>query len=52
MKTFYGLGMDYAWGHNSMEVFEAEVRRAGKAFSGAAFSPTGTTIRKLSGKRK
>lgn len=22
MKTFYGIGMDYAWGHNSMEVFE------------------------------
>ena len=42
MKTFYGLGMDYAWGHNSMEVFEAEVRRAGKVFSGAVFSPTGT----------
>lgn len=42
MKTFYGLGMDYAWGHNSMEVFEAEAKRAGKVFSGAVFSPTGT----------
>jgi branched-chain amino acid transport system substrate-binding protein len=42
LKTFYGLGMDYAWGHNSMDVFEAEVKRAGKTFVGAVFSPTGT----------
>jgi branched-chain amino acid transport system substrate-binding protein len=42
LKTFYGLGMDYAWGHNSMEVFESECKRAGKAFTGAVFSPTGT----------
>jgi branched-chain amino acid transport system substrate-binding protein len=42
MKNFYGLGMDYAWGHNSMEVFEAECKRAGKNFIGAVFSPTGT----------
>jgi branched-chain amino acid transport system substrate-binding protein len=42
LKTFYGLGMDYAWGHNSMEVFESEAKRAGKNFLGAVFSPTGT----------
>jgi branched-chain amino acid transport system substrate-binding protein len=42
MKNFYGLGMDYAWGHNSMEVFESECKRAGKNFSGAVFSPMGT----------
>lgn len=42
LKNFYGLGMDYAWGHNSMEVFEAEVKRAGKNFTGAVFSPQGT----------
>jgi branched-chain amino acid transport system substrate-binding protein len=42
LKTFYGMGMDYAWGHNSMEVFEAETKRAGKSFIGAVFSPTGT----------
>jgi branched-chain amino acid transport system substrate-binding protein len=42
LKTFYGLGMDYAWGHNSMEVFESEAKRAGKTFIGAVFSPTGT----------
>jgi branched-chain amino acid transport system substrate-binding protein len=42
LKNFYGLGMDYAWGHNSMDVFEAEVKRAGKNFVGAVFSPTGT----------
>ncbi|MDR3531068.1 MAG: ABC transporter substrate-binding protein [Rhodopila sp.] len=42
MKNFYGLGMDYAWGHNSMDVFAAEAKRAGKNFMGAVFSPTGT----------
>ncbi len=42
LKTFYGLGMDYAWGRNSMEVFESEAKRAGKKFLGAVFSPTGT----------
>ena len=42
LKTFYGLGMDYAWGHNSMDVFSAEMKRAGKNFTGAVFSPTGT----------
>jgi branched-chain amino acid transport system substrate-binding protein len=42
MKKLFGLGMDYAWGHNSMEVFEAECKRAGKTFAGAVFSPTGT----------
>jgi branched-chain amino acid transport system substrate-binding protein len=42
MKTFYGMGMDYAWGHNSLEVFEAEVKRAGKTFLGAVYSPIGT----------
>lgn len=42
LKTFYGIGMDYAWGHNSMDVFESEAKRAGKTFLGAVFSPTGT----------
>ena len=42
MKKFYGIGMDYAWGHNSMEVFEAEAKRAGKEFLGAVFSPIAT----------
>jgi len=42
LKNFYGLGMDYAWGHNSMDVFEAESKRSGKNFLGATFSPTGT----------
>ena len=42
LKNFYGLGMDYAWGHNSMDVFEAESKRSGKNFLGAIFSPTGT----------
>jgi branched-chain amino acid transport system substrate-binding protein len=42
MKSFYGMGMDYAWGHNSLEVFEAEVKRAGKTYLGSVFSPIGT----------
>jgi branched-chain amino acid transport system substrate-binding protein len=41
-KTFYGLGMDYAWGRNSVAVFESEMKRANKNFAGAVFSPTGT----------
>src|ERR1700676_4482070 len=41
-KSFYGLGMDYAWGRNSVAVFEREMKRANKNFVGAVFSPTGT----------
>jgi branched-chain amino acid transport system substrate-binding protein len=41
-KRFYGLGMDYAWGRNSVGVFESEMKRAGKDWVGAVFSPTGT----------
>jgi branched-chain amino acid transport system substrate-binding protein len=41
-KRFYGLGMDYAWGRNSVAVFESEMKRAGKEFVGSVFSPTGT----------
>jgi branched-chain amino acid transport system substrate-binding protein len=41
-KKFFGLGMDYAWGRNSVAVFETETKRAGKEFVGAVFSPTGT----------
>ena len=42
MKTFYGIGMDYAWGRGSVGVFEKEVARAGKTMLGTVFSPTGT----------
>jgi branched-chain amino acid transport system substrate-binding protein len=41
-KNFFGLGMDYAWGRNSVAVFEGEMKRANKNFVGAVFSPTGT----------
>ncbi len=41
-KAFYAIGMDYAWGRNSVGVFEAEIKRAKKNFLGAVFSPTGT----------
>jgi len=42
LKNFYGLGMDYAWGHNSMDVFQEESKKAGRNFLGAVFSPIGT----------
>ena len=42
MQNFYAIGMDYAWGHNSIGVFESEMKRAKKNFVGAVFSPIGT----------
>ena len=42
MKSFYALGMDYAWGHNSVQVFEDELKRAKREFVGKVFSPIGT----------
>jgi len=42
LQKFFAIGMDYAWGHNSVEVFEGEVKRAKKEYAGAVFSPTGT----------
>src|SRR6476659_1150757 len=42
MQKFYALGLDYAWGHNSVQVFEQEVQRGKKEFLGKIFSPTGT----------
>jgi branched-chain amino acid transport system substrate-binding protein len=42
MTKFYGLGMDYAWGHNSVQVFEDEVKKGKKEFIGKVFAPTGT----------
>lgn len=41
-KTFYAIGLDYAWGHSSVGVFEKEIQRAGKEFTGKVFAPTGT----------
>ena len=42
LKSFYAIGMDYAWGHNSIDVFTDEVKKAKKDFVGAVFSPIGT----------
>lgn len=42
MQNFYAIGMDYAWGHNSVGVFEDEIKKAKKNFVGKVFSPTGT----------
>jgi len=41
-KKFYALGMDYAWGHNSIGVFSDEVKKAKKDLIGTVFSPIGT----------
>ncbi len=41
-KKFYALGMDYAWGHNSIGVFKDEVAKAKKDYVGDVFSPIGT----------
>jgi len=41
-KSFYAIGMDYAWGRGSVAVFENEMKRASKNFAGSVFSPTGT----------
>jgi len=42
LKKFYALGMDYAWGHNSIGVFKDEVKKAGLDYVGDVFSPIGT----------
>jgi len=39
---FYALGMDYAWGHNSVGVFKDEIAKAKKDYIGDVFSPIGT----------
>src|ERR1700733_6969954 len=41
-KNFYALGMDYAWGHNSISVFKDEVKKSGKNFIADIYSPIGT----------
>src|SRR5438045_4299311 len=41
-KSFYAIGMDYAWGRNSVSVFESEMKQAKKNFIGSVFSPIGT----------
>ena len=42
MTEVLWAGLDYAWGHNSVQVFEDEVKKAKKEFIGKVFSPTGT----------
>src|SRR5689334_14607409 len=42
LKNFYANDMDYAQGHNSIDVFKDEVAKAKKNFVGAVFSPIGT----------
>ena len=42
INNIFALGLDYAWGHNSVQVFEDEMKRAKKNFIGKVFAPTGT----------
>jgi ABC-type branched-subunit amino acid transport system substrate-binding protein len=42
LQKFYALGLDYAWGHNSVQVFEQEALKSKKEFLGKIFAPTGT----------
>lgn len=42
LQKFYAIGLDYAWGHNSVQVFENEIKRLGREFVGKVFAPTGT----------
>jgi branched-chain amino acid transport system substrate-binding protein len=42
LQKFYAIGLDYAWGHNSVQVFENEIKRLGREFLGKVFAPTGT----------
>jgi len=42
LQKFYALGLDYAWGHNSVQVFEQEALKSKKEFIGKVFAPTGT----------
>jgi branched-chain amino acid transport system substrate-binding protein len=42
LKSFFALGLDYAWGHNSVQVFENEMNRLKITFVGKVFAPTGT----------
>ncbi len=42
LQKMYAIGLDYAWGHNSIQVFENEMKRIGKEFLGKVFAPTGT----------
>ena len=41
-KNFYALGMDYAWGRNSIGVFKDEVKKVGKNFVADIYAPIGT----------
>lgn len=42
IKKIFAIGQDYAWGHNSVQVLETEVKRGPKKFVGKIFTPTGT----------
>ena len=41
-QKVYAIGMDYAWGRNSVGVFKSEMTKAKKDWLGEVFSPIGT----------
>lgn len=41
-EKIYAIGMDYAWGRNSVGVFKSEMAKAKKNWLGEVFSPIGT----------
>jgi branched-chain amino acid transport system substrate-binding protein len=41
-EKLYAIGMDYAWGRNSVAVFKSEMEKAKKNWLGEVFSPIGT----------
>jgi len=42
LKKFYAIGMDYSWGHSTVQAFEEEMKRNNIEFVGKVFAPTGT----------
>ena len=42
LKDYFSLGLDYVWGHSSVEAFEKQITAMGKTPIGHVFAPTGT----------
>jgi branched-chain amino acid transport system substrate-binding protein len=42
LKSFYGIGSDYAWPRSSVGAFEQQVKEMGKQWAGSIFAPLGT----------
>jgi branched-chain amino acid transport system substrate-binding protein len=42
-KTFYGIGLDYAWGRGLVAGLQEEIGKMGRQWLGSVFAPLGTT---------